>query len=51
MKIKVLINPCVPQLIEFANNIDPDQPQPNAATDLDPFLAIQPRIKYHYPTE
>jgi len=28
-------NPFVPDLIECANNIDPGQPQPNAASDQD----------------
>jgi len=33
--IGYLIYPFVPELIEHANNIDPDQPQPYAASDQD----------------
>jgi len=41
----------VPELIECATNIDPDQPQANAVADQDLccLLLSQVLIKHHYP--
>jgi len=38
------INTFVPDLIEYANNIDPDQPHPNAASDQDLFVCYSAKM-------
>jgi len=49
IQVAYYINQFVPDLIEFANNIDPDQPQPNAAADQDLCcLALLSQDAYHH---